>query len=91
MSRHDTGDSPVQVEPWVVLYAVRYGLGRGTGAYTDALDLVHENADALARWADQVVRDVKESMSRPHPFRGKDEHDRATALLDALARKGWTV
>lgn len=81
----------VQTEPWVVLYAVRYGLGRGTGAYVDVLRLIEDNAEVLKHWQASVVRDIKDSITRPHPFRGKDETDKAEALLERLATVGWDV
>lgn len=80
-----------EVEPWVVLYAVRYGLGRGSGAYIDSLRLVEEHAGLLERWQGPLVRDIKESITKPHPFRGHEELACAQRLLEALATRGWPV
>lgn len=46
------------VEPVTVLYAIRYGLGRATGAHWDALELIRAHWDALAEWADNIRDDL---------------------------------
>lgn len=53
------------VEPWVILYAVRYGLPRESYAHQEAIGLVMDFASDLRIWADTLVPDIRASEYNP--------------------------
>lgn len=84
----------ISVEPYVVLYAIRYGLPRFSYAHSDAINLAIEYAPALAGWADTLIRDIDDSAVPVRPFGGcRDglcltKHEKAKIALADHSRKG---
>lgn len=80
---------PVTVQPWVVLYAIRYGMGRQSYADSDAARLITEHAAVLVAkgWVDTLARDIEERLLQP----GLTQTDRVkwvsafAALVEAKA------
>lgn len=60
-----SSDERVTVEPWVVLYAIRYGLPRATYAHSDAISLTIEHAPVLRKWADTLIPDIRATETGP--------------------------
>lgn len=78
--------SAVVVEPFVLLYAIRYGLPRATYAHHEAIQLVIDHAAALRRWADTLIPDIRATeQSAPYKVaceaHCRRDHDRAVAAL----------
>ena len=85
------------VEPFVVLYAVRYGLPRATYAHGDAIRLIIAHAPVLRQWRGSIVEDIRRTESDGFlmgctDLRCREEHDRAIAALESgdpsLAEQG---
>ncbi|WP_439593909.1 hypothetical protein [Microbacterium sp.] len=76
----------VFVDPWAVLYAVRYGLPRATYAHADAIRLIIEHAPSLRQWADTLIPDIRLTETNAFLMACADphcraDHDRAIAAL----------
>ena len=53
----------VDVDPVLLMYAFRYAFGRKTYAVGDVADAMLEHSDALAEWADQIVREISDGIT----------------------------
>lgn len=77
----------VEVEPWVLLMAFRYGLGRRTYAHGDALSLVRRYWPQMERWQGSIVSDLEHALQPV--FEMPDDQRRATEdLLLWIAEQG---
>lgn len=63
--RGDLRAEHVQVDPFVVLYAFRYGLGRFTYAHGDALKLMRDHWPHLRQWRDSIEADLERIADEP--------------------------
>lgn len=77
---------PVTVQPWVVLYAIRYGMGRHSYADSDAARLVTEHAKVLAAkgWVETLSRDISERILAADT--GPEARVKWTTALGALVQ-----
>lgn len=80
------------VEPFVVLYAIRYGLPRSTYAHHDAVMLAIAHAPALRRWADTLIPDIRATEENvpyrvPCDSNCREDHARAIAALSPDERE----
>lgn len=77
----------VTVAPRVVLMAIRYGLGRKTYAHDDALDLIRDYRDSLARagWLGIVEDELRHLLRRAR----SQNTDGVKELLEDM--KSWTL
>ena len=77
----------VSVRPEVVLYAIRYTMGRATYASTDGAALCIEHADLIREhgWADVTIRDINSMLAHPHPLASRQECEAWERARDALA------
>lgn len=60
----EAGFTDEPVPAYVILYAVRYGLGRQTYAHADALQLIRNYWPLLRQWKDSVVGDLHLTLAR---------------------------
>ena len=72
----------IEVEPWVVLMAIRYGLPRMTYAHGDAINLTIKHANQLRQWSDSLIPDIgRASCNDPFCLR------RHLEAIDALTQE----
>lgn len=74
-----TSRGAIEVEPYVILYAIRYGLGRLTYAHNDAIGLIKEHWPHLEAWSSSIIADLERVI---RTTTSRDIRDSADAMLD---------
>lgn len=79
------------VEPWVVLYAIRYGLGRFTYAHSDAIGLIKTHWSDLEEWSDSIVHDLEDIADGRRAGLADESIAKCVECLQWIAAQGPSV